>query len=334
MRLFSWLHNRVTGRNHTKCTANRRLARRFRPQLEVLEGREVPSTLTVTNNLDDGSAGSLRGEIAAAQSGDTIVFSPNLLNTIYVTNGELVINKNLTIQGPGAGSLTISAYSGLAGGSDSRLFEVDGASTTVSLSGLTISDGSANSYGPNAGEGGAILNFGLLTVSNCTLSNNSAGPGYYYVNEGGAIYNSGTLTVSNCTLSNNSAGFSGTFAQIAGDGGAIFNTGTLTVSNSLLFSNHAYNSYPNSNDGFGGAIYNGFNATATLTACRLWSNTAEDGAGIWNDGAMTLSDSSVTGDYAYRHGNDIYNGRAGFIRIESSNIGFIYNDGGHVQLKK
>ncbi|HEY2910305.1 MAG TPA: hypothetical protein VGI99_08660, partial [Gemmataceae bacterium] len=37
----------------------------FRPRLEDLEGRDMPSTLTVTNNLD-GGAGSLRAEIAAA----------------------------------------------------------------------------------------------------------------------------------------------------------------------------------------------------------------------------------------------------------------------------
>ena len=45
----------------------------FRPHLEALENRWVPSTLTVTKALDTGALGdgSLRGEIAAAQSGDT-----------------------------------------------------------------------------------------------------------------------------------------------------------------------------------------------------------------------------------------------------------------------
>jgi len=37
----------------------------------------VPSTLTVTNNLDSG-LGSLRAEIAAAKSGDTISFATSL----------------------------------------------------------------------------------------------------------------------------------------------------------------------------------------------------------------------------------------------------------------
>jgi hypothetical protein len=60
----------------------------FRPRLEALEGRDVPSTLTVTNTLDYGP-GSLRDEIAAAQAGDTIVFSNGLNGgTITLTRGN------------------------------------------------------------------------------------------------------------------------------------------------------------------------------------------------------------------------------------------------------
>jgi hypothetical protein len=73
----------------------------------VLEARLAPATLTVTNNSDTGVAGdgSLRGEIAAAAAGDTIVFAPNLAGTITLTQGTaLVLSKNLTIQGLGASS--------------------------------------------------------------------------------------------------------------------------------------------------------------------------------------------------------------------------------------
>src|SRR5262245_54296020 len=76
---------------------------RSRPGLECLERRAVPSTLTVTN-LSDSGAGSLRGQIAAAASGDTIVFDGSLRGTISLTSGELAISRNLTIQGPGAGN--------------------------------------------------------------------------------------------------------------------------------------------------------------------------------------------------------------------------------------
>jgi hypothetical protein len=51
---------------------------RSRPRLERLEDRTVPSTLFVTNTRDDGTSGSLRAQVTAAQSGDTIRFDPGL----------------------------------------------------------------------------------------------------------------------------------------------------------------------------------------------------------------------------------------------------------------
>src|SRR5262249_5459707 len=43
MQLFSWLHKRMTGRSYTRRTSARKLTGRFRPQLETLEGRDLPS---------------------------------------------------------------------------------------------------------------------------------------------------------------------------------------------------------------------------------------------------------------------------------------------------
>ena len=71
---------------------------RYQPRLELLEGRALPSILMVTNNSDTGVSGdgSLRGEIAAAASGDTIEFAGNLQGqTITLSKGELALSKNL-----------------------------------------------------------------------------------------------------------------------------------------------------------------------------------------------------------------------------------------------
>src|SRR5262249_45660549 len=152
----------------------RTTAPRFRPRIEVLEGRDVPSTLTVTNNLDDASVpvGSLRYELANAQNGDTIAFDSNSLKgqTITLTSGELLVNKSLNIQGLGASQLAISA------GFNSRVLEV-AYNVQVTLSGLTIRDGSA-AGDPSASwvgyVGGGIVNFGTLTISNSTISGNFA----------------------------------------------------------------------------------------------------------------------------------------------------------------
>jgi hypothetical protein len=88
----------------------------LRPTLEALESRWVPSTLTILNYLDSG-ASSLRADIAAAHSGDQIVFA-KWVHAITLTSGELVLNKNLDIEGPGAVKLTIS------GNNASRVFDV------------------------------------------------------------------------------------------------------------------------------------------------------------------------------------------------------------------
>jgi hypothetical protein len=220
MSLFTWLRN-PTANRACRGGAQYRVAARFRPQLEALEDRCLPSTLTVTSIKDNGP-GSLRAEIAAAKNNDMIVFSPKLDGkTITLAGSELDITKNLTIQGPGADQLTI------IGGGNSRVFEV-APNTTVTLSGLTISNGlgvAANHFvnpnNPLDGYGGGILNQGTLTVSGCTLSDN-------FTNYGGGIYNTGTLTVTGCTVSGNHAEYRG---------GGILNDGTLTVTGSLFSNN-------------------------------------------------------------------------------------------------
>src|SRR5438105_13690216 len=78
----------------------------------ALFGAEYPrpnqATLIVTNTNDNG-AGSLRDTIAAANDGNTIQFDPALNGqTIMLTSGELVIDKNITISGPGPALLTVS----------------------------------------------------------------------------------------------------------------------------------------------------------------------------------------------------------------------------------
>src|SRR5690242_17845062 len=66
------------------------------------------AALTVTSTADDGTLGTLRYAVAHAADGDTITFDPGLSGTIILT-GSLVISQDLTIAGPGAGTLAVDA---------------------------------------------------------------------------------------------------------------------------------------------------------------------------------------------------------------------------------
>ena len=262
MSFFSWLRNRTSTRAPHGARQKGPMAPRFRPRLEALEDRWLPSTLTVMNNQDSG-VGSLRADIAAAQSGDTIVFAPNLNGqTITLTSGELSITKGLTIQGPGAGQLTVS------GNNMYRAFEVN-AGQPVILSGLRMIG--RDTFGANPLVGGAILNHTVLTVSGCTITG--------HAQLGGGIGNFGTLTVSGCTL----------IGASASEGSGIFNStsGNLTVSASTLSSD--------SDGGYlsdGGGIYAG--GLATLTNCTLSGNTAGLGGGLFVAGRATLTNCTLS----------------------------------------
>ena len=93
-------------------------------------------TLMVTNTNDSGP-GSLRQALADANDGDVIGFA--VTGTIGLTSGELLVAKNITISGPGAENLAVN------GNSQSRVFHI-ASGQTVTISGLTITNGHASRY--------------------------------------------------------------------------------------------------------------------------------------------------------------------------------------------
>ena len=268
-----------SARKHARRSSGK--PRAFHPRSELLEGRALLSTLTVTNTLDSGK-GSLRYEIAHASRNASIVFAPSLDGqTITLTSGELDITTGVTIQGPGAGQLTIS------GGNHSRVFEVD-ASAPVVLSGLTVSGGDGYAVSglayPHDGDGGGILNLSTLTLSGCVVSGNSVNGLGSPALCGGGIYNAGTLTITGCTISNNGAlGASVNFTSAYG--GGIYNAGTLTVINSIVSGNYATD--------LGGGIYNA--GTLTVRTSTFNSN--------WIDPNGTYIENNIYGPYTDGGGN-------------------------------
>ena len=144
-----------------------------RLRMEPLEERRLLS-ITVNTLLDenDGIAVggiSLRDAIAAAVSGDTINFAASLTSggpaSIVLTHGQLLINKSLVINGPGANLLTIDASGNdptptQDNGDGSRVFNIDDGSNNsvdVVISGLTLTGG-------DTPTGGAIYSLRKLRI--------------------------------------------------------------------------------------------------------------------------------------------------------------------------
>lgn len=233
------------------------------------------ATLTVNNNSDSGS-GSLRGQIAAAASGDTINFAADLT---IVVGSTLNIAKNLTIDGTGHNVA-------VDGGHAVTVFQI-AAGANVHMTYLTVQNGTSS-------IAGGIGNSGTLTLDHCTVSGNASGTG----GQGGGILNAhGVLTITNSTISGNT---SPTF------GAGIANVGTMTLTNSSV----SGNSIPAGGTGSGGGIYN--DGAATLTNCTVSGNSApgtadtnKGGGGIHVDfGLMTITNCTIS-DNSSVNGNDI-----------------------------
>src|SRR5262245_60770626 len=167
--------------------------RLFRPLLEALEGRTLLSVCVVDRPTDAGEGKDMRGDlrycITEATSGeDTITFEVE--GTINLTRALPSLSQSVSIEGPGADLLTVRRHSGGA----YRIFHVAPGSTTVSISGLTITNGSGS------GPGSGILNNNAtrLTISNCTIiANTTVGPDG---NGGAGIWSNGPLTINNSTI--------------------------------------------------------------------------------------------------------------------------------------
>src|SRR5262249_33761765 len=134
---------------------------RFRPGLEPMEGRTLLS-IAVTNAGDSGP-GSLRQAIIDASNGDTITFSRDLTgSTIKLTSGEVQVNKSLDIEGLGPDALTVD------GGGTGRVFEITTPGASVTIAGMTISNGVAP-------QGGGVLNdAGQLILSDASFVSDQA----------------------------------------------------------------------------------------------------------------------------------------------------------------
>jgi hypothetical protein len=260
------------------------------------------NTITVTNTNDSGP-GTLRQAIADANDGD-IINASGVSGSIQLTAGELPVNKNVTINGPGADKLSVENTQ------LSRVFEI-ASDKIVAISALAIKRGEAI-------MGGGIYNAGTLEIIGCTINGNQAvrlrepgsGGGIYNASgaeiniidsvvsgnsadEGGGIYNAGSMQITRTTISGNLVG--GAFSQATSLGGGICNSGALKIVNSAITSNTA--SVSLQSGGIGGGIFN--DATLAIINSTISGNVAGSsgafpgGGGIANGSGSTVIQNST-----------------------------------------
>jgi len=214
--------------------------------------------------------------ISLASSGDSIMVAA----ATYTEN--LTIGISLKILGAN-GSTTI-----VDGGGKASVFTISNSSANVTLSQLTIRNGSAH-------YGAGIANSSTLTINNTTISGNGATCNQKCDAWGGGISNVGTLTINSSTISGNFLPLNGFDV-----GGGIYNAGTLTINSSTISGNHTGQAY-----GYGGGVAN--DGTLTINNSTVSGNNVygalSDGGGVLNgvfnnQSALAINNSTISGNSA------------------------------------
>ena len=262
----------------------------------------------------NASSGATAGEcIPGSAGGDTIVLAAGTYrltlagaNEEVAATGDLDVIEPLLVQGAGASATIIDAT-----GLGDRIFDIGpgGQAVTFTLTGARLTGGravegsggaiyvrggptafltdcelvanAAESMTEGGGQGGAVANEGITTITRCMIRNNTAS------GSGGALSFGGggpaRLNIVQSTVRDNEAGF----GPGNGDGGGLYATGsnTTVIDRSLFALNKATS---------GGAISTRVNATVEILNSTLSGNFAGDiSGGISAGGTVTLRASTV-----------------------------------------
>ncbi len=269
-------------------------------------GTVVISGVKITNGFFAGSGGGIYNYNADLTLSDVDVVSntagfPGLGGGIYNHLGDLTL-LNVDIVG---NVVSGTLYYGWGGG----LYARDG---TAFLDGVRLVNNTAEANG-----GGAFLHYGDATLHNTQVLSNSAetGAGLYV-----AI---GEATVSGGAIRGNVASgrgggiyiYDAVFTQtgsteiahnIADAGGGVFVrfNAEASLTGARIYSNTVI--LPGGWPGWGGGLYVG-DATTTVTGAYLADNTAEVGGGAWNAGTLALVNTTVSGNRAELDSGGIWN---------------------------
>lgn len=290
------------------------------------------ATFTVNTAADIagvcGPGCSLRQAIGSANATpgpDTIRLPPGNYNLTLLGAGE---NANATgdldvfstidiIPTPAVGARTIRGMDA------DRVFHVANAFHSLSLTGVTVTDGRT------AAPGGAIHAAGNLTLMSSTVSSSlETGVRDYNLPAGGGLYVGGNLTLQSSSLEGNTARHgrgggayvAGTTlcqsssieentAPTGGQGGGLFAGGALTANNCFVRYNYA-GRYAGGGipvaigGGQGGGIYAA--STAAYGQATITWNQGSEGGGVYMVGDATMIGNTVDDNTATIDGGGIY----------------------------
>jgi len=299
----------------------------------------VPANALVVQNCNDSGSGSLREAVASATSGDTIDLTQLACSTITLTSGEIDVDQDdLSIQGPGAASLSIS-------GNDAVSVLRHSGSGTLSVYDLSIVHGTkylTEGVGLDA-KGGCIYSAASVVLADAVIADCTARyTGSTYGAKGGAIFAYRSVSLSNSSVLDSSAISSG---PDNGSGGGIYSLGSVGVFDSFVAGNYASYSaaglfaadalrvkYSTIDSNNAGSVVGGLAAFGdiTIASSTLSNNQAVSryGAGFMHSQfatlAVTITNSTISGNSALAVGGlglDTHDGLPG-ATIANSTIAF------------
>ncbi|WP_406534741.1 Ig-like domain repeat protein [Methanobrevibacter sp.] len=143
--------------------------------------------------------------------------------------------------------------------------------------------------------GGAISNFGDLTITNSYFGNNNPVPSSQFLSHGGCIFNKGSLSISDTVMDGSSST----------DGAGVYNEGTVNMRNCIISNSSSRNT------GKGAAIFN--NGNFTLFDSIIENNYIDQTSDIvrgsvYNNGMLTVRGSIFRFNNAKYESNRNYKG--------------------------
>ncbi|MCX6233871.1 MAG: T9SS type A sorting domain-containing protein [Bacteroidetes bacterium] len=263
------------------------------------------------SDAGDNGVGTLRNLISSANDGDTIKFAESI-DTGYLTSGELLIDKSLSIIGNDVCIIrdTINTVQFF------RIINISDSVTdnTVFFQGLQFLYGRTREENIDIEPGAGIyIANGTLLMKDCMVKYNKTGDGKVGEDgdDGGGIYNCGNLIMNNCDISNNRAGNGGIgipqppddTGGDGGNGGAIYNRGNLHLIDCTINFNNAghggycYGQYHSDAEGgeggCGGAVYN--TGELLIERCFFSNNSSGNGGGAGGDFSSLAKDGGKGG---------------------------------------